>query len=176
MFSTAFSLRLVKALSVLSIGIMAFIIVIGNVTDYYSNYYFVEHVMKMDTTFPGSNLRYRNINNPIFFHAVYVIIIILEMVMCIFCLVGSWKLFKHLKSDAPMFHESKKWAIAGLALGMLIWFFGFEVVGGEWFAMWQSATWNGLASAERIVSFIVLTLILLHLKDESLPNANKQGG
>jgi len=40
------------------------------------------------------------------------------------------------------------------------------VIGGEWFAMWQSNTWNGLASAERILSFLVLTLILLHLKEE----------
>jgi predicted small integral membrane protein len=39
-------------------------------------------------------------------------------------------------------------------------------VGGEWFAMWQSRIWNGLASAERIVSFLVLILILLHLKEE----------
>jgi predicted small integral membrane protein len=43
---------------------------------------------------------------------------------------------------------------------------GFEVIGGEWFAMWQSPTWNGLAAAERIVSFLVLALILLHLKEE----------
>jgi predicted small integral membrane protein len=48
----------------------------------------------------------------------------------------------------------------------MLWFLGFEVVGGEWFAMWQSATWNGLAAAERILSFLVLTLILLHFKDE----------
>jgi len=32
--------------------------------------------------------------------------------------------------------------------------------------MWQSQTWNGLAAAERMLSFLVLTLILLHLKEE----------
>ena len=64
--------------------------------------------------------------------------------------------------------ENKKWAIAGLITGILIWFFGFEVIGGEWFSMWQSTIWNGLGSADRIVTFIVLTLILFHFKEEEL--------
>ncbi|WP_431217193.1 DUF2165 family protein [Puia sp. P3] len=43
---------------------------------------------------------------------------------------------------------------------------GFEVIGGEWFAMWQSSAWNGLAAAERILDFLVLTLILLQFREE----------
>ena len=30
-----------------------------------------------------------------------------------------------------------------------MWFVGFVVVGGEWFLMWQSATWNGQEAAFR---------------------------
>ncbi len=73
-----------------------------------------------------------------------------------------------MKSDAITFHTNKKWSIAGLIIGIIIWFFGFEVVGGEWFSMWQSSTWNGLESADRIVTFVVLILILLQFKDEEL--------
>jgi predicted small integral membrane protein len=166
MYSTTFLFRVAKLLSVLAIGIMALIIVIGNTTDYYSNYYFVEHVMKMDTIFPGSTLHYRNINSPILFHAEYIFIIVMEAMMCFCCLRGSWLLFKNIKNDAITFHASKNWAVAGLIIGIVIWFLGFEVIGGEWFAMWQSSTWNGLSSAERIVSFLVLTLILLQFKEE----------
>ena len=75
-------------------------------------------------------------------------------------------MFKNLKNDASAFHASKNWAIAGIIIGILIWFLGFEVIGGEWFSMWQSATWNGLAAAERVVGFLILVLILLHLKEE----------
>ena len=75
-------------------------------------------------------------------------------------------MFKNIKKDATAFYASKNWAVAGIITGILIWFVGFEVIGGEWFAMWQSTSWNGLAAAERIVSFLVLILILLHLKDE----------
>ena len=38
--------------------------------------------------------------------------------------------------------------------------------------MWQSATINGLGSAERIVSFLVLVLILLHLQESSKADAS----
>lgn len=166
MYSTAHLLRIAKTTSVFAIGVMALLIVFGNTTDYYTNYFFVEHVMKMDTIFPGSHIQYRSINSTFAFHAGYIFIILLEAVMAFCCLNGSWLLFKNLKKDASTFHASKNWAIAGLIVGIVIWFLGFEVVGGEWFAMWQSSTWNGLGSAERIVSFLVLVLILLHLKDE----------
>ena len=166
MYSTSYLFRIAKTVSVFAISIMSLLIVIGNTTDYYTNYQFVAHVMKMDTVFPDSNVHYRSIDNPLVFHTGYIFIIILEMAMAFCCLKGSWLLFKNLKKDAIAFHASKNWAIAGLITGIIIWFLGFEVVGGEWFSMWQSTTWNGLSSAERIVSFIVSVLILLHLKDD----------
>jgi predicted small integral membrane protein len=169
MYSAAFLFRVAKAISVFAVGFMSLLIVIGNVTDYYTNYHFVEHVVKMDTIFPDSHVHYRSINNPALFHAVYFFIIVMESMMTFFCLKGSWLLFWNLKSEPAVFHASKNWAVAGLIIGIVIWFFGFEVVGGEWFSMWQSTAWNGLGSAERIVSFVVLTLILLQCKDEAIP-------
>lgn len=166
MYPTAYLLRLAKTMSVLAIGIMSLLIVIGNTTDYYTNYQFVQHVMKMDTTFPDSNIHYRRIDSPLLYHAGYLFIILMEALMAFCCLKGSWLLFRNLRADAIAFQAVKNWSIAGLIIGIVIWFLGFEVVGGEWFAMWQSSTWNGLSSAERIVSFIVLTLILLHFRDE----------
>lgn len=166
MYSTSFLFRLVKAVAVTAIGIMAVLIVFGNITDYYINYQFVEHVLKMDTTFNGSHLHYRSINSVFAFNALYVLIIFTEALMAFCCVKGGWLLFKNIKSDPFVFHASKNWAVAGIIIGIIIWFLGFEVIGGEWFAMWQSATWNGLAAAERVVNFLVLILILLHFKDE----------
>lgn len=145
---------------------MALLIVIGNTTDYFTNYLFVEHVLKMDIIFPGSHILYRSIHSTFIFHASYIFIIAMEAAMTFCCIKGSWLLFKNLKSSATQFHAAKNWAIAGITIGICIWFLGFEVIGGEWFAMWQSHIWNGLGSAERIVSFLVLVLILLHLREE----------
>jgi predicted small integral membrane protein len=166
MYSAPLLFRFAKAASVATIAVMAILIVFGNTTDYYTNFLFVEHVMKMDSTFPGSQVHYRSINNPVLFHTGYILIIFMESLMAFCCIKGSWLLFKNLKADAVKFNAVKNWSVAGLLAGIIIWFLGFEVIGGEWFVMWQSTIWNGLAAAERILTFLVLTLILLHMKDE----------
>ena len=96
MYSTAFLFRIAKATCVAAIGLMALVVAIGNTTDYYTNYLFVEHVLKMDTTFPGSSIHYRSINDPILFHAVYIVIIVMEIGMAFCCLKGGWLLFRNL--------------------------------------------------------------------------------
>jgi predicted small integral membrane protein len=166
MYSVQFLFRVAKTVAVAAIALMALLVVIGNITDYFTNYHFVEHVMKMDTIFPDSHLYYRHVENPFLFHAGYIILIAMEALMAFCGIKGSWLLFKNLKSDASVFHASKNWAVTAITIGIVIWFLGFEVVGGEWFAMWQSTSWNGLGAAERIVSFLVLVLILLHFKEE----------
>jgi predicted small integral membrane protein len=166
MYPVQFLFRLAKTGLVAAAGLMALLIVIGNTTDYITNYLFVEHVLKMDTIFPGSALLYRHINSTFIFHTAYILIILTEATMAFCCIKGSWLLAANLKSSADIFHSKKNWAVAGLIIGIIIWFLGFEVVGGEWFAMWQSKTWNGLAAAESIVCFLMLTLVLLHLKEE----------
>jgi predicted small integral membrane protein len=170
MYPVQFLFRVAKTIPVAAIALLSLLVVIGNTTDYLTNYQFVEHVMKMDTIFPGSHLYYRHIDNAFLFHAGYILIIIGEAMMAFCCIKGSWLLFENLKSDGAVFHASKNWAVAGIIIGIIIWFLGFEVVGGEWFAMWQSSVWNGLGAAERIVSFLVLILILLHFKEENYPN------
>jgi predicted small integral membrane protein len=166
MYSTSLLFRIAKTISVAAIALLSLLVVIGNTTDYITNYQFVEHVMKMDTIFPGSALAYRGIHNVFLYHAGYILIIAMEALMAFFCIKGTLTMRKNLNNSAAQFHASKNWAVAGITVGLVIWFLGFEVIGGEWFAMWQSRIWNGLGAAERIVSFLVLVLILLHLKEE----------
>ena len=45
-------------------------------------------------------------------------------------------------APGPVFNEAKTLFIAGATLAFFVWYFGFMVVAGEWFAMWQSQTWN----------------------------------
>jgi predicted small integral membrane protein len=168
MYSVQFLFRIAKTICVASIALMSLLVVFGNITDYFTNFLFVEHVMKMDTIFPETHIHYRSIDKTFLFHVGYILIILMETLMAFCCIKGSWLLFKNLRSNTELLHASKNWAVAGIIIGIAIWFLGFEVVGGEWFAMWQSRIWNGLPSAERIVSFLVLTLILLHLKEEEL--------
>jgi len=57
-------------------------------------------------------------------------------------------------------------AIVALALSLLQWSVAFLSVGGEWFLMWQSRSWNGQDAAFRIFTVIGIVLLLVALKDE----------
>ena len=65
----------------------------------------------------------------------------------------------------PPFHRTKSMATLELAAAFTVWFLGFMVIGGEWFAMWQSARWNGQAAATRSLYCIGVTLLLLVHKE-----------
>jgi hypothetical protein len=45
--------------------------------------------------------------------------------------------------SAKDFLAAKPLAIGALTANLGLWFFAFLTVGGEWFVMWQSQTWNG---------------------------------
>ena len=63
------------------------------------------------------------------------------------------------------FNEAKSLVIAACTFAFLVWFFGFMVVAGEWFAMWQSQTWNGQEAAFRFYMAVLGVLIFVALPD-----------
>ena len=160
--------RLSKALLVLMIGLFALLVGIDNVIDYDSNFIAVQHVMSMDTTFPDSTLKWRSITNPSLHHAGFGLIIALELVTGILCFWGALRLWHSRRAPATAFNASKDLAIVGLICGFALWFFGFLVIGGEWFQMWQSKTWNAQQAAFRITACIGIVLIFLNQKDDEL--------
>ena len=72
----------------------------------------------------------------------------------------------HLRSPAISFNRAKGLAVVASGLGFLVWFFGFMVIGGEWFQMWQSSQWNGQEAAFRFYLTILTVLIFVMQKDE----------
>lgn len=158
-------IRIIKSSIVGFFGLYVLIVAFGNVTDYQSNFNFVEGVLSMNTTFEGNALMYRAIEIGWFHHLAYIGIIIVEWIIAFACLIGSYQMFKQINGSKEEFHNAKKWGLIGLFLGIALWFFGFQVVGGEWFAMWQSSTWNGLDSAFRLTTFISTSIIILLFKD-----------
>jgi predicted small integral membrane protein len=78
---------------------------------------------------------------------------------------GTVELLRARSCRARVFHEAKRFVYAGAGCAFLIWFVGFSAVGGEWFAMWQSPTWNGQAAAFRMFVSILLVSIFIALSD-----------
>jgi predicted small integral membrane protein len=157
--------RLAKVALVAAVAALALIVAYNNIVDYGSNYDFVRHVLSMDTTFPNNALMDRAIDNPRAWTAVYALIIAVEGLTSLLLIVGAWALLARLKSPAAEFNRAKVWAIAGLTTGFGLWFFGFLVVAGEYFAMWQSHAWNGQEAAFRLTAVILGVMIFVSLPD-----------
>lgn len=161
-------LRLAKVIMVASLAALALLVTFGNLTDYGANFAFVQHVLSMDTIFPGDALRYRAITSPPLWHTAYALIIAAEAATGLAFGVGASALARKLRADAAGFNAAKRWTVIGATLAFLLWFMGFIVVGGEWFAMWQSATWNGQEAAFRIVMVVLGVLVFVSLPDGEL--------
>jgi predicted small integral membrane protein len=159
------TLRAAKMLLVFGVALFYSLVVLGNTTDYDSNYQFVRHVMMMDSTFPGNRGMWRAIDAPAVHAAFYVSIIAWEALTMILCWWGGARLVKAIRGTAAEFHLAKRVAIAGLTLGMLMWLVAFLSVGAEWFLMWQSKSWNGQDAAFRMFTVIGIVLLFLAQPD-----------
>jgi predicted small integral membrane protein len=159
------AIRCAKVVMVAAIALFASVVAFGNITDYDTNLAFVQHVLSMDSIFERSTIRYRAITNPALHHFTYAAIIATEALTAVLCWIGAYALLRRLCDDASAFHAAKGFAVAGLLLGFLLWQVGFMTIGGEWFGMWQSKSWDGVPSAFRFVMVIMAVLIFVVLPD-----------
>ena len=160
------ALRAAKAATVAAIALFASLVTFGNLTDYNTNFVFVEHVLSMDTIYAFSTIKYRAITDPAIAHAAYALIIATQAATAVLCWIGAGALARRLSADAGTFNRAKRFV--GLTLGFLLWQVGFMSIGGEWFGMWQSQQWNGVPSAFRFLMTIIAVLIFVAIPDQEL--------
>jgi len=160
--------RVTKILLSLTLAAFALVVAYDNLVDYGSNFAFVRHVLSMDTTFPGNALLDRAITAPWMWQTGYLLIIAGEAATGLLLLIGSIVLWRARRQSASGFQAAKRWVVAGCGLGFAVWFFGFMVVGGEWFAMWQSKVWNGQEGAFRFYMAIIGELVFVNQADGEL--------
>ena len=137
------------------------LIAFGNITDYGSNWPFVQHVLAMDTTFQNPGVMWRAVTDPTLQTLGYLGIIALETTSALVMISGVIILVGRLRGSAEEFDRAKTIAVVGISLSLILWLGGFLVVGGEWFAMWQSPSWNGAGSAGRFLLAGGITLLFL---------------
>jgi predicted small integral membrane protein len=153
--------RSAKMLLLAGVALFYTLVVFNNLTDFDSNYQFVRHVLAMDTTFPGNRGMWRALPSPAWQLAFYLSIIAWEMATAALLWRGVVRLFLTLRLPAADFNTAKRIPLAALTLSLMMWLVAFLAVGGEWFLMWQSQTWNGQEAAFR--NFAVVGLVLLIL-------------
>jgi predicted small integral membrane protein len=161
--------RYAKIVMSLVLAAFCLLVTFDNITDYGTNYLAVQHVLSMDTTFPSNALMYRSITNPVLWQIVYALIIAAEGVTGTLFFAGAIRLFQVRHAPAEVFNQAKIYTIAACLLAFLVWYFGFMVVAGEWFAMWQSQTWNFQQPAFRFYMTVLGVLIFVNQPDVELP-------
>jgi len=159
------TVRLAKIVLLACYGLLMALIAFGNITDYASNHPFVQHVLAMDTTFQSPGVMWRAIDNPTLVTVAFLAIIVAETLAAVLIWWGIMRLLRARRAPAAAFASAKSLAIAGLTLSLAIWLGGFLAIGGEWFAMWQSHTWNGADSAGRFLLAGGIVLLFLNQPD-----------
>ncbi|APH56107.1 Integral membrane protein [Granulibacter bethesdensis] len=91
-----------------------------------------------------------------------------EVLAATLCWLGIGRLWQARHATAAAFHNAKHLAVLGLSGGVLLWLGGFIVIGGEWFGMWMSSQWNGIASAFRFTALLLAMLLWLGQREDAL--------
>ena len=123
--------------------------------------------MSMDTTFESPSMIWRSVANPGIQTAAYTFIIVWQGITAVVCFLGTLRLLRALHGSSTEFNEAKSLALSGLGMGFLLYAFGFIVIAGEWFAMWQSQSWNAQPAASRFILMIGVVALFLAQPDDT---------
>ncbi|MFF3975859.1 DUF2165 domain-containing protein [Streptomyces sp. NPDC001828] len=162
------ALSLAAGLLTATVALYMALVAFGNITDFDTNRQFVRHVLAMDTTFKDPDLMWRAITSGTLQDIAYVVIIIWETVAALVLVAAAvaWLGGPRRRSGAG---RARRLSTLGLLMVLLLFGAGFIAIGGEWFSMWQSKSWNGLDAATR--NFIVagIVLVVVHLPGGESP-------
>ncbi len=167
-------IRFAKIGCVAAVALYMALVTFGNITDYWTNFAFVTHVLDMDDIPGGAAIRWRAVTSPFLHQAGYILIIATEFSIAVLTTLGLVTMIRQAKAKAQPFQRAKGFAILGLALGFLLFEGGFVAVGGEWFGMWRSPQWDGVQSAFRIAVTMLGVMIFVALEDADLAQADKE--
>ncbi len=168
------SLPFTVAVLVACNALYIFLVALGNITDYDTNFAFVQHVLAMDTTnFGGAegtgldpDVMWRAITDPVLWNIAYIGVIVWESLAAL-VLIGACVAWLRAFISRGAFDLARTLSTIGLLMIVILFFGGFITVGGEWFQMWRSTSWNGLDPAFRNAVLAAITLVLIHTTAQS---------
>lgn len=168
-WQTLGSLPFAVAVLVACNALYIFLVALGNITDYDTNYAFVQHVLSMDTTNFGAaegtgldpDVMWRAITDPTIWTIAYIGVIIWESLAAIVLIVACVYWVRAFVTRGH-FDTARTLSSIGLLMIIALFFAGFITIGGEWFNMWRSTSWNGLDPAFRNSVLAAITLVLIH--------------
>jgi len=120
------ALRRSKIVFMASVCVWTGLVGIDNVMDYRANFQFVQHVLEMDTTFPGNPLLWRSLRWGPLQHAAYLGIIAVELLVGLLSGIAVFRMLA-ARDDPERFSRAKTVGVMALALGVLLWLGGLRL-------------------------------------------------
>lgn len=154
--------RILNLWIVVHLAILLSLIALGNLLAYDINFEFVQHVMQMDTTFGHPALIKHAIYSPIVHHIVYGLIIFTEILIALLLWIGCIQGYLCRKNEKK-YRNAQTYIFCGLTIGILLFGVGFLSISSEWFASWQSASWNGQRTASMYLFDFLLVYIIVYM-------------
>lgn len=139
----------------------------NNLTDYWSNFSFVQNVTGMEGVFAKEKTGWRAIQNPILHHIVYIALILFELSTAAVLFTGSAKMICNYKATSVAVNHSKKWTKTGMTMGFILFFSFFISIAGEWFLMWQQSKWNAQGTAFSLSLLFLAGLLFMNQDEQS---------
>ena len=132
------SIRYLKIILVVFVGLSGWLLVAGNIANWDAGLESVRYVMSMEGHEAYGTHIFPPITSPALIVIAYIVILAGEVLIGALCFKGAWDLFSARRESAEVFNSAKKYAILGAGMAMLVWFGGFVVIGGTLFQTWQT--------------------------------------
>lgn len=158
-------IRSCKVLLVLLLALYFAIVAFGNIADPDANLAFVGHVMSMDSLAAEASVTWRAVTLPVLHAIAYWIIILWQIAAAVLLAIGGVALWGE-RDSGPAFQQAKGTAFLGLTAGVSLYLLVFLIIGGEWFAMWQSETHNAQDASFRFLAVTAFVFLILLQRDD----------
>jgi predicted small integral membrane protein len=138
--------------------------VLGNITDYDFNLAFVKTLLSMHGVPAHAGVSWRAINSPVIQALVYWAVVAAETLIFLLSLWGAIDLWLACHKEKDEFNHAKSIALIALALGISLYFFGYLVIGDQWFRAWMGSGGENVEGlAFEFNTFFCLLFIIVRL-------------
>ncbi|MEE2878597.1 MAG: DUF2165 family protein [Pseudomonadota bacterium] len=160
-------IRYFKVVLVLLVGLQGLFYFISNAVNFEAAQGAVAVVLGQADSPAYQNLVVPSITSPAVVTIALSGIMLGELLVGLISFKGAYDMFGAASGPAPEFNASKKWAIAGCCIAIIVWFGIFQVFGAALMQMWQGQV--GIGSFEGAFMYhaaSALILIFINQKDE----------
>ena len=125
-----------------------------------SNWPFVQGVLSGDGVPADSGFEWRFIQATWIQVLAYVGVIVTETATGVLLVIAGVQGLRHARKPGS-WASAQRWTYLGGTLGLMLFFVGFIVIGGNWFIMYLNSKWNGLEPAFQNSVMTALMLLLV---------------